>query len=247
MPFPTFDTADAVPEVIRSSYVERDGKWVPDDSDLAGLKTSQRTLLAEKKAQADELAKYRATLGDRKLDDVAELIKAHASTEEDRARKAGEFDKLLAKREKEIRDEYEPKVKQGQEYRTKYEDKELTDAIREAAGKAKVIPEDMKAIIKLVKGDRVRLDEKTGKAVVYDEDGDPSAHTLEKFFTDTFRTEYPKFYQPAGGSGGGANGGSSGSGNRSASNGTIDMTDNAAFLANIDKIAKGEVKATSAS
>lgn len=246
MPLPaSFDTLDAIPEAFRSGYVEREGKFVLDDSDVAGLKASQRTLLAEKKAAAEERDRLKAIIGDRKPEDVAALLKAHADSEEERQKKAGDFDKLLEKRVNETKAEYERRITELAPYKEKYEDRELDLAIRESAGKAKVIAEDMKAVIKLVKGDRVRLDATTGKPIVVDEDGDVTGLTLDKFFAETFRAEYPKFYQPAGGSGGGSAGGSGGSGSRSA-HGTVDATDNAAMLANLDAIATGKIKVNAA-
>jgi len=237
MPLPTFEKAEDVPEAVRGGYIEREGKWVPDDSDVAGLKASQRTLLAEKKAAAEERDRLKAVIGDRKPEDVAELLKQHALSEEERQKKAGEFDKLIEKRVNETKAEYEKRLAEALPYKQKYEDRELDIAIRDAAAKAGVISEDMKLVIPIVKGTRVKLDEKTGKPVVYDADGDPTGLTVEKFFAETFKAEAPKFYAPSGGSGGGSNGGS---GSRAGS-GTVTITDAASILANVDKIAKGQM------
>src|SRR6185312_2390102 len=237
MPLPTFEKAEDVPEAVRGGYIEREGKWVPDDSDVAGLKASQRTLLAEKKAAAEERDRLKAVIGDRKPEDVAELLKQHALSEEERQKKAGEFDKLIEKRVNETKAEYEKRLAEALPYKQKNEDRELDIAIRDAAAKAGVISEDMKLVIPIVKGTRVKLDEKTGKPVVYDADGDPTGLTVEKFFAETFKAEAPKFYAPSGGSGGGSNGGS---GSRAGS-GTVTITDAASILANVDKIAKGQM------
>jgi len=208
MPLPTFEKAEDVPEAVRGGYIEREGKWVPDDSDVAGLKASQRTLLAEKKAAAEERDRLKAVIGDRKPEDVAELLKQHALSEEERQKKAGEFDKLIEKRVNETKAEYEKRLAEALPYKQKYEDRELDIAIRDACTKAKVTPEDVEDVVTLVKSKgRIKLDEKTGKPVVYDADGDPTGLTVEKFFAETFKTERPRYYQPAGGSGGGSNGG----------------------------------------
>jgi hypothetical protein len=246
MPLPTFAKKEDIPEAVRDGYVEREGKWVPDDSTERGLKESQRKLLDEKKAAADELARIRGVLGDRSLDDVDKLIKSQRETEEERQRKAGEFDKILEKRVNETKVEYEKRIAELTPYKTRFTDLTLDLAIREAAEKAGVLSGDMKAVLKIVKGDRVRLDEKTGKPVVVDSDGDVTSATVEKFFVETFKTEYPKFYTAAGGSGGGAGGGTGGGGGRGPANGGVDIRDQASFLANVSKIAKGEVAAGAA-
>jgi|SRR6185437_976854 len=238
MPLPaSFDTLEAIPEAFRSGYIEREGKFVLDDSDTRGLRDSQKRLLDEKKKADAELEKFRTTLGDAKPEDVAAILKAHRETEEDRQKKAGEFDKLLEKRVNETKAEFEKRINELAPYKQKYEDRELDIAIRDAAAKAGVIPEDMKLVIPIVKGSRIKLDEKSGKPIVLDADGDPTGLTVEKFFAETFRAEAPKFYAPSGGSGGGSNGGS---GNRSV-NGKVAVTDAAGILANLDKVAKGQM------
>ena len=82
-----------------------------------------------------------------------------------------------------------------------------------------------------------RYDEKSGKMIVVDKDGDPTGLTVDKFFAESYRTEKPKFYKPAGGAGGGAGGSTTGS-----TGGAPAVTDGAGFLSNLDKIASGEVK-----
>jgi hypothetical protein len=234
MPFPTFAKKDEIPESMRDSYVERNGKWVADVEDTSGLKESQRKALDEKKKLEDDLKRV---LGDRKLDDVAALLKKQQEDDEASARKAGDFDKLLAKRIDETKAEYEKRLKELEPYKAKYEDRELEAAIRDAAVAGGVIAEDMKHVIAITKGRRVKLDEK-GKAIVLDADGDPTGLSVEKFFADSFKKEAPKFYQAAGGSGSGATGGGSGK----VPTGTIPITDVAAIAKNADKIAKGEMK-----
>lgn len=237
MPLPSFDKKDDIPEAFRSDYIERNGKYVYNDAEAEGLKANQKTLLDEKKKAEKEAARLRSLHGDLPDDEVAELIKGRRTAEEQAALKAGDFEKLMAKREKEIRNEYEPKVKAGEEAAQKLVDRDLTAAIMEAAGKAKVIGTDLKTVIRIVKNDRVKME--NGKVTVYDADGDPTGLTVEKFFAETFKTEYPKFYEGAGASGGGAGATSTGG---ARTDGTIARDDDKAFLANLDKVAKGEVK-----
>jgi len=221
MPLPlSADTLDALPEAARSFYIPKDGKFVLDApiEDVTGLKAAQRAALDEKKKLDD---KIKATLGDRSLDDVAELIRKQKELDEQALSK----DKLLDKRLSERDAEWQKKYDAVAAYKQKYEDRELEAAIRKAAIPAGVDPKDLEEyVIPLVKHRRVKLDGE--KVVVLDKDGDPTGLSVEKFFTETYRQEAPKFYQAAGGSGGGATNGN-GSGSRTASKGNVanDMND----------------------
>jgi hypothetical protein len=223
---------------VRAGYVERNGEWVPEIDD-SGLRDNHRRALEEAKAAKDQL---RALLGDRKPEDIAEILKAHATSEEERARKAGEFDKLLDKRVTETKTEYEKRIAALEPYKAKYEDKEVETAIREFFVAGGGIAEDLPLVIPIVKGSRIRYDEKTGKAVVYDKEGDATGLTPEKFFAETFKAEASKFYHAAGGSGGGSNGGTGAARQVTGGVKTVNIRDQSAFLANIDALAKGEVK-----
>lgn len=239
MPLPTFDKKEDIPAAFASEYVERNGKWVPNVEDVDGLKASQRRALDEKKQLEERLEKL---LGGKKPEEVAELLKKAREEEEKRERESGNFEKLLEKRINETKAEYEKRINELSPYKQKYEDRELEYAIRDAATKAGVLAADLDLVIPIVKGRRVKLDEKTGKPVVLDKDGDPTSLTVDKFFAETFKGEAPKFYGASGGSGGGSTGGS-GTGSRgTGKDGAIAVTDTAALLANVDRVAKGELK-----
>lgn len=240
MPLPTFASPDEIPESFRSAYVERDGKWVADVEDASGLKAAQRRALDEKKKLEDAM---RSALGGKSLDDAAAALAKLDEIEQERQKKAGEFDKLLEKRLGETRAEYEKRIAELAPYKAKYEDKTLSDAIRSAAIKAGVIPEDIdEYVIPVVKGRRVMLDA-SGAAVVVDKDGDVTGQSLDKFFGETFRAEAPKFYRASGASGGGASAGGSRHGQSAGgSSGTIDLSDTSAIAANVDMIAAGKVR-----
>lgn len=234
MPLPTFDKQADIPEAVRSGYVEKGGKWVPEIDDSA-LRESARRALDEKKQVSDRLE---ALLGGRKLEDVATILKGHETAEEERQRKAGEHDKILEKRLKEVRDEYEAKLKPLQESAEKLATKEFEEQVWTAAKKAGALDADRTLVLKAAREDFVRRD-KAGKLIVVDEDGDTTGEDLEKLFTGRFKQAFPKLYGAAGGSGGGAAGGSGG---KAIASGSIAASDNAGFLANVDKIASGEVK-----
>ena len=223
MPLPaSFDTLEAIPEAFRSGYIEREGKFVLDDSDTRGLRDSQKRLLDEKKRADAELGKFREALGDAKPEDVAAILKAHRDGEEERQKKAGEFDKLVEKRVNETKAEYEKRLAETLPYKQKYEDRELEIAIRDAMGKTGITKQSSQLLaIEATKGKTVKLDPTTGKPTVYDADGDPTGVTLEKYFSETFKTEFPQLYEPAGGSGGGSTGGN---GTRKGADGAITLT-----------------------
>lgn len=236
-----FDSKDAVPESLRESAIEtKDGKWAVADVD--GLKSSQERLLDEKKKLQGKYEELERSLGGLTPEQIAKYRTDLQRLEDEQARKAGDFDKLLEKRVNETKAEYEKRIAELSPYKTKYEDREVEIAIRDAATKAGVIPTDLPFVLDIVKGRRVKLDEKSGKVVVIDKDGDVTGLTVEKFFAETFKAEAPKFYGATSGSGGGSNGGSG----PKAPGGAATITDQAGFLANLDKIAKGEVKVATA-
>jgi hypothetical protein len=234
MPLPRFKSRDEVPEAFRDGYVERNSEWVPDD---AGYQNKNSQLLDEKKKLQAEYESLQSQLGRLSPEQITKFREDMKRAEDDAARKAGDFDKLMTKREAELHASYEPKIQQGDKYRQQYQDLRLESAIRDAAAKAGVIAADLDIVSQISKGRRIKHDEQTDKLVVLDKDGDPTSLTVEKFFAETFKAEAPKFYQGTGGSGGGATGGTA-----RGTNGAPTVTDNTAFLANIDAIAKGQVK-----
>ena len=231
-----FESKDSIPESLRESAVEtKEGKWAVADVD--GLKSSQERLLDEKKKLQAKYEELERSLGGLSSEQIQKYRTDMARLEEEQARKAGDFDKLLEKRIGETKAEYEKRLAEAEQYKTKYVDREVEFAIRDAAAKAGVPPEDIPYVVDLHKGRRVRYDEKTGKTVVYDRDGDPTGLSVEKFYAESFKAEAPKFYGSTAGSGGGSTGGST-----RAPGGAPAITDQASFLANLDKIAKAEVK-----
>ncbi len=235
MPLPRFKTRDEVPEAFRDSYVQRGDEWVPDDS---GYQSKNSQLLDEKKRIQQQFDELKSQLGDMTPEQIKKLREDQQRAEDEAARKAGDFDKLLDKRINETKAEYEKRIEALSPYKTKFEDLHVEVAIRDAAAKAGVTAADLPLIVEIHKGRRIKYDEKTGKTVVVDKDGDVTGLTVEKFYAETFKGEAPKFYSPEGGSGGGA----SSSGARTTTNGAPTVTDPASFIANLDKIAKGEVK-----
>lgn len=205
MPLPSFATQDEIPEPFRAAYVERDGEWVPDDSEVAGLKASQRTLLSQKKKATETLAEL---LGTRSVDEVKALLAERtAATEPDAKRDRPADAEKWAEREKKIRDEFDAKLAPYLEKAKKLEQKEFEDAVWEAAKAAGANESDRKLVLKMAHGDYVtRSDD--GKITVLDEYGEPSDDSLKALFEGRFKKENAKLYAPQGGSGGGATAGS---------------------------------------
>lgn len=229
------DSLDKVAEPLRAAYVERDGKFHLDApiEDVSGLKRSRDTVLAEKKAAEARLAKIESVFGERKLEDIEALLKKQ---QDDEGEKGSEADKR-ARREKALRDEFAAQLKPLQEKAAKLEEKEYEEQVWAAAKAAGALDSDRKLVLKMAKGDYVTRDS-SGKIIVVDEYGEPTSDDLKTLFEGRFKKENAKLYQATAGSGGGANGGGSGS---RAANGKVNVTDAAGILANLDKVAKGQI------
>jgi len=233
MPLPTFDKEEDIPAAVRSGYIERDGKWIPDDLE------NSKQILNEKKKLQQQLRELEAKLGGASADEIAELRASKHQADDEAARKAGDFDKLLEKRVNETKVEYEKRLAEVSPYKQKYQDRELEITIRDAALKAGVEVRYLPFVLSHLKGSRIVYDETAGRVVVLDKDGDATGMGIEKFFSEPFKAEASEFYGGTMGTGGGA--GAGGSASR-LPGGAVSATDSSAFLANVDKIAKGEVK-----
>lgn len=92
------DSLDGLDETQKAFYVEKDGKYrlavdgLPEPEDTASLKSA---LQKERKAAADaaKRAKQYEGLG-LSAEEIAELVEARKKAEEDKAKNAGEWDKL---------------------------------------------------------------------------------------------------------------------------------------------------------
>ena len=236
MPLKHFDTKDAIPEALRDGAVEtKDGKFaVAIDDDTSGLRDSQRRLLDEKKKLEAQL---NGLLNGRKPEDIAEILESHQRLEEERQKKAGEFDKLIEKRVRAKEEELMPRVLKGEEAIARLTKLEYEGRVRDLAESAGVDPKFMKAVFRTVQDDYLKMEE--GDLVVLAPDGSKRSITAEEFFQKDFKKDYPEFYAGKAGSGGGATGGSGGT-RQSAGGGAIRATDTAGFLGNLDNIASGK-------
>lgn len=94
------ESLDGLDEAQKALYTEKDGKYrlavegIPEPENVDGLKTA---LAKERKAAADaaKMAKKYEGLG-LTAEEIAELVEEKKKTDEDKAKKAGEWDKLRA-------------------------------------------------------------------------------------------------------------------------------------------------------
>lgn len=96
MPLPLIvDSLDTVPEPLRANYVQSDGKFRLDVDGYEDPVSLKSALEKERKAARDasRQAKAWADLG-KTPEEIHALLESHQRTEEDKAIKGGEFDKL---------------------------------------------------------------------------------------------------------------------------------------------------------
>lgn len=236
MPLPKrFKTRDEIPEAFRDAYVEKDGEWVLDESETTGLKDSQRRLLDEKKKTEDSL---KAILGNRSADEVKELLGNLDKAEEERQRKAGELDNLIAKRVKQREEELLPQVEAGQKAIAELAKRNFRDKVNEVASEVGINQKHSRAFLKTVEDDMLKLDGE--ELVVLAPGGGKRNISPKEFLEKEFKKDYPEFFLASGGSGSGSTNQNRGTGS-SGTGGVVDITDPSSFLANVDNVASGKM------
>jgi hypothetical protein len=176
--------------------------------DVTGLKSAFEKEKKERKRLAGEAEKYKDLDPEKAR---AALLKLQELDDKELVDK-GEYDRVLAKKEKEWKDERVTLEQQITERNARLDRFELINPVRDAALKAGVLADDIDIVLSHT-SPRFKLNDKR-KVVVLDKDGDPTELTLDKYFGEVYKQEHPKFYQAtnAGGSGatqtnGGKNGG----------------------------------------
>lgn len=203
---------ESVPENRRSLYVENPdsdvGGYVlnPDEFEIEDPRKLKGALQKERE-RARQLARFRQAAGlgeDDDLDAVAELVKKSKQAGErgDKRQKQqadDEIDRLLAKREKEIRDELAPELTKVEKLARENEELRIAahfdKAFGDARGHATALEDARAAAMRFLKLEN-------GKVVVLDEDGDPTSKTLAQFVAGRFKEIKPHFFQATGSSGG---------------------------------------------
>lgn len=217
---------------------QQDGADGQQDGGEAAQSFSQADVDA---AVQDALAKVK---GDndkafQKLWNEAKAAKARMKEleQEGKAQKAGvTSDELKRMREEvaaDLKAEYAPLQEQLEAALRENRGLKLDNVVKQAMGKAGVRAARVDALFRLT-ADQFDLTD-DGQPMLKARPGTP----LEKFLRDDLVKEYPEFYEGSGSSGGGAARSSAGGGGGRR---TIAAGDDAAFLANLEGVAKGQVE-----
>lgn len=187
MPFPIFDTQEAVPEAIRSEYEERDGKWHAKVPDVAG---AQSALAAEKqRAKDEEKARRKAE---------ADLVELRRSID---AKANGITDEQLQTLRDEDATKRKPIEDENTALKAEIDQVRRTDKVRAEALGAGVMPDRLEVAMLLLDKRTTRTE--SGAIVVLDKEGKATTETLDAFLSKTFKAENPWMYEYEGGSGSG--------------------------------------------
>ncbi len=200
------DTLDGLPEAVHGFYEKTDNGFrlkVDGLEDTAGLKSA-----LQKEREAAKMAREYEKLG-LKPDEILALKAEREKAEEERARKAGEFDQLRAKIKSQheaelaaIKAEYEAVAKSEQEARVV---NGLTNALSQAgataeglellpnlfAGRARIETVDNKRVVKILDADGSPMLGKGGKDATF---ADLAEAAIQK---------YPSLFKPTTKAGGG--------------------------------------------
>ena len=202
MPFPTFDTIDAIPEDQRDVYEEgQDKKWrakVPDVTNLSSALEAQ-TKRAEEEKKARIKAENAAT--DLRKKEMAR----EGNISDEQLNKLREED--ATKRKAEL----DPVQTELAETKAKLRKITLSDRLRSLGTAAGWIPDRIDDAMDLVQKRTDLAEGSESNIVVKDKDGKPTTEKIEDFLKVTFKKEKPWLYAGSGASGSGA-GGSSRSG-----------------------------------
>lgn len=169
MPFPIFDTLDAVPEPFRGEYEEREGKFHPKSEDTSALKNAHERQKAENAKLREQLKALEADLDTlkRTSDPKAEDLRKQIADEVEKVRTQLGAENATLKAQLAQRDVHTAAMK-----------------VMEKHG---VIPSMFEPLLRL-EGHRLELVD--GKLLVKD---DP-ATSVEKLFGDVFKSTYPTFF-----------------------------------------------------
>jgi hypothetical protein len=245
-----YATKAEIPEGQAAFYVEKDGSFVldadlSDHPALVALRDNRDTILGEKKTTQRERDEARAALDQVKtlagIADVSELgnvLKGKQSQGKE------DLEKAIAERISTMKAEWEKKEKDWHTKESGYQGQLQTllidNAITSEATKAGIQPTAMQDVLlrgrslyRLVDGKPVPMAE--GDKVIYGKDGVNPMPVSE--WLGRLTTEAPHLFNPS--QGGGAKPGEGGRAALPA--GSISRADQKGFLANLDKVAKGEI------
>lgn len=219
------DKLDAVPEAMRTEYVEKDGKFhldVTGMEDTSGLKSAldkeRKAAKDAEKARKDLEARF-AGIDPEKFRNLMDKL---AGDEEAALIAAGKIEEVIGKRTEKLRgelqrqvDEAANKVKLADERANKFSQRVLDNHIRAAAVKTGLHSHAVEDA--LLRGRAMFVLNEVGDAVQLGEDGKPVFGKDGKTpyspaeWLEGMKEQAPHWF-PAGGAGSGAQGGSGGAG-----------------------------------
>lgn len=184
MPFPIFESADAIPEGFRGEYVEKDGKWHPKVEDVTPLIRKRDELLTEVK-QANTAKRE------------AEARLAALEAEKD-AHAAGLTAEKLAEIQSKAEAKFRPTLDENTALKQQLRALRLDSTVKGLLASKDVIDPD--AAWKIVGDDFDLTDD--GKAILK---SDPTAD-LTQYVTGALKQKYPFLFKGTQADGGGAAG-----------------------------------------
>ena len=194
-----------------------DGTAVQDDADtstvftqtevdqlVAGLKAKLNQHIGKNKRLADQLKPFEGL----DPDTVRAALERATGGDDDKPEPKPDVEKLRAKIEADLKGRYEPMEKELDTARAELRRLRVDEKVKAAALAAGVRKEAVDDALAVTRS-RFDLDE-GGKVIVLDEDGDPSAVPMDRFWSEKFREAKPWFYEGTAGSGTGAQRGGTG-------------------------------------
>lgn len=220
---------DDVAESYRGAYVEKDGAFFldpekleavefDDKAELAGVVRKEREARAKAEAEAKKFDRLKPLLEDE--DELTQFLEAWEKRSDAPAggkpdpNKDKELelkDKLHAKEIKKLNEQLAELTAKSTNAERELKEFRLWTPLRDIATKAGLEDWDI-ARLDLASKNQFGFDD-DGKVVVL-EDGHPSTITPEKFFTEVYTDQRPKFYKASGAGGSGAKPGTNGGGSK---------------------------------
>jgi hypothetical protein len=268
------DSLDGIPEPLQELYTLKDGRYFLDADgveDVTGLKNAHESEKAARKAAKEESARLAAQLKafegidpakyKELTDKLAEIDKNKEAAEKEALEKKGAWDQL----HKQLTEKHSTelaavqaaldKVTKDKDARiasitglleTHLVDAQATSAIAAAKGVPELLLPAMKPFIRVVEKDgefQVVVLDKAGQPRIANGKGEP--FTIGAFVTELASDPvYARAFEPSGAGGSGARPGAGTGGGGNGAKKTIPRGDQAAFNANLEQIAKGEVTFT---
>ncbi len=215
----TKDEFEKLSDPLKEHYKASGDDYVLDAEgveDVSGLKSALQKTKEDRDSLKKQLAAEAEKFKDIDPERAREALKTLHELDEKKLVDRGEFDRLLKKRSDEFDQreaEYQKQIKEAQQRLDTYE---LINPVRDAALKAGVLPKSLDLVLADMRvNSRVKLNDKR-QVVVLDKDGDPTDLSLDKYFGEVYKNDYPNLYAAsgAGGSGASANNGNGATGKK---------------------------------